>query len=144
MFYRSSIAVRALVWLTALLLPVEAMPIFNCGCANGAAPVAQARTCCGKSARRCCCGKSAGGCCCCKGKRSTAGCQCAKNAPAHDQSPSPDNSQNPTAKSLAAAHTDPALDTAVVPADAAPVSHLLSLPGSTSLERLSTLCRLVV
>jgi hypothetical protein len=148
MTFRKNITVRVLVWLTALLLPAEAMPGYNCGCmTNGAAAVqVHARPCCGKAGKRCCCGKVKGlGCCCCsKGKnRSASSCQCAKGGPARDQAPA-STSQDGTAKTLAAAHVSPALAADAISAVPPPATHLLFLPAQTSLERLSTLCRLVV
>jgi hypothetical protein len=148
MFKRSSIAVRTLVWLTAILLPAEAMTVYSCGCAAGDTVVVQSRVrqCCGKAGKRCCCGKvkGQGGCCCCKGKSgSISSCQCAKGGPAHDQAPST-NAKNQTAKTLVAAHAAPAADSQVVCLDPPTAVHLLFMPAQSSMERLSTLCRLVV
>ena len=146
MFHRSPLIVRTLVWLTALLLPAEALPIYGCGCGEKV-PAAQARTrsCCGKAAGCCCCGKAAGRCCCCcKGKnRSPAGCQCAKGNRSSDQAPAPNNTQTETAKTLAAAQTIMAVDSAAAAAPS-PAADFLISTGQTSLERLSALCRLIV
>lgn len=152
MLSRNSIAVRFLVWVAALLIPAEAMPMLGCGCAGGGAvaadPVRKA-SCCRKGTAQCCCqGKSQSlqGCCCCpSGKSSpTSGCRCAKNHSAPTPAPGPNNTQTETAKTLASAHASPAIHAIATTVVGSLDIHFLSLPGQTSLERLNSLCRLVV
>jgi hypothetical protein len=150
MVLRKNIAVRALVWLIALLVPAEAMPMPGCGC--GGKPSQQlpvSRKCCGKSAKGCCCSakaKAAGNCCCCrKGARNSAGnCQCAKNDSAPVQAPGQSQSPTDSVKLLASTAMPWAVDLPVPAAVRPPTIGQPSFADQTSLERLSSLCRLVV
>lgn len=106
--FHKTIAARVLVWLAAVLVPVEAMPLTVCNCdshsvqpveshvgCSGAAPVAVCPNCVGESRTEpSCCGKSAdqsskndrcdrtrvSGSCSCEGQCSHgASCDCAAN-----------------------------------------------------------------
>ena len=58
--------------------------------------------------------------------------------------PGPNHSRTDTAKALASVHASPAIGAVAKTVGDLPVIRFLFLPGQTSLERLSSLCRLVV
>lgn len=169
-----NITAKALVWLAAILVPVDALPLVACDCGNGSpqsAALKSARTdaspatkcphcaarsraehsCCGTAEysaqhKCCCCGN--GPChCCCKGKMGSHGgpCQCAANKPAQEPASLPSNSRTENTKSSLGSSSDTVVTVVAVPSVVlALAAQQPSRSASTSLERLSTLCRLVV
>lgn len=130
---------------------MEDAPAAKClHCATRSQP---RHSCCGGTAESSqqqgsCCGGNGASCCCCKGGSASHGapCQCSTNHSVPAPDPLPSNSQTDNTKSSLGSPSDTvATVVKVVPsavlAEAAQQSSLL---GSTSLERLSTLCRLVI
>ena len=67
-----NIAVRSLIWLAALAVPVQGLPAANCGCASG---------------KKCCQGyEQSAGCSCCKAKGQVAPCCCTAKRAVVDRS----------------------------------------------------------
>lgn len=128
MQFHKTIAARVLVWLAAVLVPVEAMPLTACNCGSHSAPstevhvgcsvaasvpvcpncVGESRnepSCCGRSAddssRRGCCGRTkASGSCCCEGQCSQGvSCHCSANHAAPASNPIPNESPADGSKS---------------------------------------------
>ncbi len=166
-----SITAKVFVWLAAILVPVEALPVMACDCGSQsvstkakstqaahaakcphcAAGSRPRRSCCGGTAtssgpKGSCCG-SKGSCCCCKGGSGSHGgpCQCSvnKSPPAPDPLPT-DSRTNNTKTSLDSASDTVVTVVVVAPMLLAQAAQQSSRSASTSLERLSTLCRLVV
>jgi hypothetical protein len=172
-FYNRMTA-KVLVWLAAILVPAESLPLMACGCGSqsprraavkparaDATPAAKCphctggsqprHSCCGATAasspqRGSCCG--ANGSCCCKGGLGSQGglCQCSANKSAPAPDPLPNDSRTDNTKSSLGSSSDTVAAVAVVVQSAvlAQAAQQPSLLGSTSLERLSTLCRLVI
>ena len=174
MRFCDNITARVLVWLSAILVPVETAPSAACNCGSRAlcsaavrpdrADLASAakcphciresqprRTCCngasGSSAQPgSCCG--AAGSCCCKGGSCSRGglCQCSqhKSVPAPD--PLPSGSRTDDAKSLTIS-ANPGLVTVAIlipPAATTCANHQPMSLGSSVPERLSVLCRFLI
>ena len=179
MRFCNRITVKALVWLAAILVPVETLPAMACDCGSrsprsvasksGRANVAPAaksprgparsqprHSCCGSAAESpalqgSCCGAKGSSCCCrccCTGgPRSQGGlCQCSahKSVPAPDPLPGSSRTEN-TKSSLCPSSGTMATVAVVVPSPVvAQAAQQPSVLGATSLERLTTLCRLVI
>lgn len=171
----NSITAKVLVWLAAILVPVETLPAMGCDCGShspgsavaksvraDAAPAARCphctsrsrpgHSCCGTAASSAqhgrCCGGSGSCCCCCKGGPGSHGgpCQCAANKSAPAPDPLPDNSRTENTKSSLGSSSDTVTTIAVLVSSLvlAQAAQQPSLLACTSLERLSTLCRLVI
>ena len=110
-------------------------------CGSAAALSASHGSCC-----CCCCGTGSTCCCCSKGAGHSNGgtCRCAKNGCVPPTAPLSSNSRTDNTKSRLAVSSG-TVATVVVPSRVfAQTAGQPSLPGCTSLERLSTLCRLVL
>lgn len=168
MRFANSITAKVVVWLAGLLVPVETLPLMACDCGSTPKPTPTAvchttpacphcsrrnratRPCCQRvaaSSPRCCGGTAS--CCCCKGRASSEGssCQCTKGSPAPTQAPLSNDSRTDNGKSLSSASACAvvaASSAVVLPSPQLQRNHQQAIFGSTSLERLSTLCRLVV
>ena len=170
----NNIAVRAVVWLAALLIPAEALPMADCGCggncskqsvatiackpldAASGCPCCRARlrsqhACCqarGVTAadhRAGCCGGRTT-CCCCSKNAATKGqqCHCSQSHSVPAPVPAPGSSQPNGANSSNSSVAVAAVDLVGLPVVQSRAAESFSLSGLTSLERLSTLCRLVI
>jgi len=169
------ITVKILVWLAAILVPVQALPGTGCDCGSrspqstavkpdraDAAPAAKCPHCTsGRAPARSCCGVKAasparqGSCCgakessrgCCQGGRGSPGtpCLCSGSQSAPASVPVSSHSRTDNTKTPLGCSPD-AVTTVIVapPAVLAHAAQRPSLVGSTSLERLTTLCRLVL
>ena len=154
----NSISAKAVVWLAAILVPMEAMPMKACDCGSQSA-LEKANV--GSRTHHCCGGKAAsaihGNCCCCaegpchcrcKDKHGLhrSSCQCTASNSAPDPAPLPINSRTGNTKVSLASFLDTLITVAcVAPSSARPNAGLPpSRIVSTSLERLCELCRLVV
>jgi hypothetical protein len=174
MEFCNSITAKVLVWLAAILVPVEALPLGACDCGSpspqsatlksglaDAAPAAKCphcaarlraqHSCCGGTAvssaehKCCCCGD--GPChCSCKGKMGSHGspCQCAANKSAPAPAPLPSNSRTDNTKSSLGSSSDTTVAVVISSVVLASAAQQPSLLACTSLERLNTLCRLVI
>lgn len=171
----NNIAAKALVWLAALLIPAETMPLAGCACGSNpgklapgstsgckqkgpaaSCPHCQAKL---KSESACCKARgveaashSAGGCCgtkatcCCSKGTATKGleCLCSASHPVPTPAPVPNDSPSDSAKSLTASVVATVLAGVALPGVQSRAVEPSSLSGKTSLERLSTLGRLVI
>ena len=166
MRFSNSITARVVVWLAGLLVPLETLPLMACDCGSIPKPTPTAvshttpacphcsrgnratRPCCQRavtsSHRCCCCG--AASCCCMKGTHSAVNpCQCASNSSAPTPAPISNDSQTDHSKAAAASCAVVAAGASVIPPSPQLHSnHHGAFIGSTTLKRLSTLCRLVV
>ncbi len=57
--FRSPLATKKLIWLTALLMPLQGLPGATCCCAEKTTAVPQALGCTQPATQRCCCGRGA-------------------------------------------------------------------------------------
>jgi hypothetical protein len=174
MRFSNSITAKVLVWLAAILVPAQTLPLMACDCGShsprsmavkadraDAAPAAKCPHCTsGSRPRHSCCGGTAAssgqhgsccgakGSCCCKGGLGSHGgpCLCSVNKSAPAPDPLPSNSRTDNTKSSLGSSSDTVATVAVVVPSVvlAQAAQQPSLLGSTSLERLSTLCRLVI
>jgi hypothetical protein len=171
--FQNSITARVIVSLAALLVPAESLPMMACNCESHSSPATKAKSalvgvaagakcphctgasrpqhsCCGGTAASSsrhagCCGGKGSCCCCCKGGSGSHGgqCQCSVNKPAPD--PLPSDSRTVNTKSSISSSPNTVATVVIVPSvDLALAARQPSRSASTSLERLSTLCRLVV
>jgi hypothetical protein len=167
----NGITAKVLVWLAAILVPADALPLMACGCgshAPGSACRADARpaakcphcnstsrpqkSCCGSTAvasteQGSCCGAK-GSCCCCKGTLGSEGslCLCAVKKSAPASAPLPGNSRTDNTKSVSTCSFG-GLAAAMVlvrPTTPARADQQATLLCSSAPERLSILCRLVI
>jgi hypothetical protein len=145
MRFCDSITAKVLVWLAAILLPGETLPVMSCECGSHSPPravsSAQHRCCCGDKGRCCCC--------CCKGGADPHGgpCHCAANQSAPAPVPLPGNSRTDNTKSSQSASSLGGVATVAILVPSVIVAHANqqpTIPGSSAPERLSILCRLVI
>lgn len=170
----SSITAKILVWVAGVLVPVQALPVKACGCGeplpqsiamrpdqaadvviapapDDAARLQARQTCCGtppaSEQPRNCCGGGGASCGCGDCPASRGGpCHCSANHSVPAPDPLPGNSQTGNTKYWFGSPSD-AIATVVKVVPSVVLSQAAqqsSLRGSTSLERLTTLCRLVI
>ena len=173
MRFCESITAKVLVWLAAILVPVESLPVMACDCGShslgtsavnaahaDAAPVAKCPHCASRErARHSCCGdaavSSAQPCCCCGGNgpchccccKHGGQCHCAANKSAPAPDPLPSNSRTDNTKSSLATSSLGGMATVAVLVPSAALTRGDQQPTllcSSAPERLSILCRLVV
>jgi hypothetical protein len=171
--YANNFITKVLVWLAALLVPVETLPVMACDCGGhssqstglfpsrtDARPTAKCPRCAARSqGRHSCCGgkattsnqqgsccKARGSCCCCKSGNGGGQCMCSANKSAPVPDPLQNNSRTNNTKTSLSASTDLVIAVPVVvpPLLIARAACQPSFFASTSLERLSALCRLVI
>jgi len=169
-----NITVKVLVWLSAMLVPVETLPSPACNCGgcvlcsaapgSGRADPTLAAECphCTRASqpRHSCCGSTSGssappesrrgnaGSCCGKGTSGAPGgpCRCSKSEPSPAPDPLPRDSRTHDTKSLTSAGCGDSATVAILgPLPATACADRRSIrSGSSAPERLSVLCRLLI
>jgi len=158
---------KVIVWLIAIMVPVQSLPLLACDCGGSTSSVAKsadirstiakcpgrfsrdrvAHPCCARralAATACgCCGLET--CCCHRGSNNPGGeCHCSTKNSIPVPNPAPLDSRVDCGKLLLAADCQMATTAMPLVASFAHRAPQVPVSGQTALERLSTLCRLVV
>lgn len=170
----NNITAKVLVWLAAISVPAETLPVMACNCGShppqraeakssraAETPAAKCSHCAARSQpRHSCCGSTAAtlvqhgsccgaeGSCCCKGGLGSHGGPCQCSAKHSDPVPNPlpgDSRTDNTKPSLSPSSLAGMTTAAILPlAVLGPADQQPTLLGSSAPERLSVLCRLVI
>ena len=143
MWTSQHLAIRALIWLAAIAVPLQGVPAESCGCANS-------KVCCRKDTEsNCCCCRSAANAheeCCSAHSTCNCGrnCQCGKSTPPQPTVPPVENN-SPAEKVVSDGASSVFIADVVLPEIAQ--SHCgaaIELGTATALDRCVFLCRFTI